>query len=186
MTAMNSQEYLNSNNNNNVLLGVVKPITPEQEKLINLLVCLQEEFDQPSKDDLKNISTFGILESDSEAKFKYITEMMTLTAQLTAEFSKRVPGFDALLMEDQNTLFKAYSGEVMMLRGARHYDAHTDCIVFADNMHYNREFYYSAGIGHMVEPTFQFGKTMSTLKVDNAEYALLTAIVMFTSKFYKF
>jgi len=177
---------MNSNNNNNGLLGVVKPLSPEQEKLINQLECLQEEFDQPSVEDLKNIPTFGIFESGSEAKFKFITEMMTLTVKLTAEFSKRVPGFNSLLMEDQDTLFKAYSSEVMMLRGARHYDPHTDCIVFSDNMHYNREFYKSAGFGNMVDPTFQFGKTMSTLKVDNAEYALLTAIVIFTGKFCNF
>lgn len=183
ITAMDIHEYLNNSNNNNVLLGIVKPLSPDQEKLINQLVCLQEEFDQPSVEDLQNISTSGILESDSETKFKFITELMTLTVKLTAQFSKKVPGFNSLLLEDQNTLFKAYSSEVMMLRGARHYDPHTDCIVFSDKMHYNREFYKSAGFGNMVDPTFQFGKTMATLKVDDVEYALITAIVIFTGRF---
>lgn len=43
---------------------------------------------------------------DSEAKFKHITEMTILTVQLTVEFSKKSPGFDTLLREDQITLLK--------------------------------------------------------------------------------
>lgn len=46
---------------------------------------------------------------DSEAKFKHITEMTILTVQLTVEFSKRLPGFDTLLREDQITLLKVYT-----------------------------------------------------------------------------
>lgn len=67
-----------------------------------------------------------------------------------------------------------------MLRGARCYDTHTDSIVFADNLRYTRDSYNLAGVGDTVEPLFQLGKTMSSLKMNNAEYALLTAIVIFT------
>lgn len=35
---------------------VVKPLSPEQEELINRLVYFQEEFDQPSEEDLRKIS----------------------------------------------------------------------------------------------------------------------------------
>ena len=45
-------------------------------------------------------------EDASEAKFRHITEMTILTVQLTVEFSKRLPGFDTLLREDQITLLK--------------------------------------------------------------------------------
>ncbi len=34
----------------------VKPLSPEQEELINRLVYFQEEFDQPSEDDMTKIS----------------------------------------------------------------------------------------------------------------------------------
>lgn len=121
-------------------------------------------------------------ESDSEAKFKHITEMTILTVQLTVEFSKRLPGFDTLLREDQITLLKACSSEVMMLRCARRYDANTDSIVFANNLPYTRDSYNMAGVGDTAEPLFRFGKQMSVMKVDNAEYALLTAIVIFSGK----
>jgi ecdysone receptor len=119
-------------------------------------------------------------ESDSEAKFKHITEMTILTVQLTVEFSKRLPGFDTLLREDQITLLKACSSEVMMLRCARRYDANTDSIVFANNLPYTRDSYNMAGVGDTAEALFRFGRQMSVMKVDNAEYALLTAIVIFS------
>ena len=125
-------------------------------------------------------------ESDSEAKFKHITEMTILTVQLTVEFSKRLPGFDTLLREDQITLLKACSSEVMMLRCARRYDANTDSIVFANNLPYTRDSYNMAGVGDTAEPLFRFGKQMSVMKVDNAEYALLTAIVIFSGNFFHF
>ena len=48
----------------------------------------------------------GMHDTDGEAKFKHITEMTILTVQLTVEFSKRLPGFDTLLREDQITLLK--------------------------------------------------------------------------------
>lgn len=35
---------------------VIKPLSPEQEELINRLVYFQEEFDQPSEEDLRKIS----------------------------------------------------------------------------------------------------------------------------------
>lgn len=34
----------------------IKPLSPEQNELINRLVHFQEEFDQPSEEDLRNIS----------------------------------------------------------------------------------------------------------------------------------
>ena len=123
-------------------------------------------------------------ESDSEAKFKHITEMTILTVQLTVEFSKRLPGFDTLLREDQITLLKACSSEVMMLRCARRYDANTDSIVFANNLPYTRDSYNMAGVGDTAEALFRFGRQMSVMKVDNAEYALLTAIVIFSGEFF--
>ncbi len=73
-----------------------------------------------------------------------------------------------------------------MLRCARRYDANTDSIVFANNLPYTRESYNMAGVGDTADPLFRFGKSMSQMKVDNAEYALLTAIVIFSGEFFFF
>ncbi|XP_076349319.1 ecdysone receptor-like isoform X1 [Tachypleus tridentatus] len=162
----------------------VKPLDPSQEEVINKLVLFQEEFESPSDEDLKKISTFptGESEEDSLRRFQHITEITILTVQLIVEFSKRVPGFDTMLREDQITLLKACSSEVMMLRTARKYDSKTDSIVFANNQPYTRENYRSASVGDSADALFNFCRHMCTMKVDNAEYALLTAIVIFSER----
>ncbi|CAG7820833.1 unnamed protein product [Allacma fusca] len=67
-------------------------------------------FDKLEREDqitlLKDNVTTDQFEDASEAKFRHITEMTILTVQLTVEFSKRLPGFDTLLREDQITLLK--------------------------------------------------------------------------------
>jgi len=68
----------------------------------------------------------------------------------------------------------------MMLRMARSYDAQTDSIVFANNQPYSRESYNLAGMGDTIEDLLHFCRQIYAMKVDNAEYALLTAIVIFS------
>ncbi|CAG0896225.1 unnamed protein product [Darwinula stevensoni] len=89
--------------------GLVRRLSPEQEELINRLVYFQEEFEQPSEDDIKKITNFAFESDDQESRFKHITEMTILTVQLIVEFSKRLPGFDTLQREDQITLLKVNS-----------------------------------------------------------------------------
>jgi len=108
--------------------------------------------------------------------------MTILTVQLIVEFSKRLPGFDKLEREDQITLLKACSSEVMMLRTARRYDYQSDTIIFANNHPYTRDNYSLAGVGDSADPLFNFCRHMCAMKVDNAEYALLTAIVIFSER----
>jgi len=184
---------VNINNNNSKTTSIathtvsvgIKPLTQHQEDMIKKLVFYQEEFESPSDDDVKKISPFplGDSEEDSLKRFQHVTEMTILTVQLIVEFSKRVPGFDTLLREDQITLLKACSSEVMMLRCSRKYDIKTDSIVYANNQPYTRENYRSASIGEAADSLFNFCRSMCVLKVDNAEYSLITAIVIFSGKF---
>ncbi len=166
---------------------VVVPLKPEEEELINRLVYFQDEYEQPSGDDLKRIEESVEEESDDDCgdpsanwRLRHITETTILTVQLIVEFSKRLPGFQSLCRDDQVTLLKACSSEVMMLRGARRYDSKTECIVFANNKPYTRENYLEADLEN--DDLFKFCRLMSNMKVDNAEYALLTAIVIFSER----
>ncbi|XP_072763873.1 ecdysone receptor isoform X1 [Anoplolepis gracilipes] len=161
----------------------VKPVSPEQEELINRLVAFQCEFEQPSEDDLKRITNTPMEGEDpSDYSFRHITEITILTVQLIVEFSKRLPGFNELMREDQITLLKACSSEVMMLRMARKYDVQTDSIIFANNQPYTRQSYNVAGMGDTIEDLLRFCRQMYTMRVNNAEYALLTAIVIFSER----
>lgn len=71
----------------------------------------------------------------------------------------------------------------MMFRVARKYDITTDSIVFANNQPFSAESYNKAGLGDAIENQLAFSRFMYNMKVDNAEYALLTAIVIFSSKY---
>ncbi len=74
----------------------------------------------------------------------------------------------------------------MMLRTARRYDIHTDSIVFANNQPYTRDQYASSGLSGVPDTLFPFCRYLCLMKVDNAEYALLTAIVVFSGAYQRF
>lgn len=179
----------NNNNNNwngsqNGDVEIARKLTNEQDEIIKKLVFYQDEFESPSEDDIKKIAPFpyGDDEDDNKRRFQHITEMTILTVQLIVEFSKRVPFFDKLFRDDQITLLKACSSEVMMLRCSRKYDIKTDSIVYANNQPYTRQNYSSACIAYVADTLFNFCRRMHMLKVDNAEYALLTTIVIFSDR----
>ncbi|CAG9829760.1 unnamed protein product [Diabrotica balteata] len=162
--------------------GFVKAISPEQEELIHRLVYFQNEYEHPSEEDVKRINAPMEGEDQCDVRFRHITEITILTVQLIVEFAKRLPGFDKLLREDQISLLKACSSEVMMFRMARRYDYQTDSILFVNNQPYSRDSYNLAGMGETIEDLLHFCRTMYSMQVDNAEYALLTAIVIFSER----
>lgn len=70
----------------------------------------------------------------------------------------------------------------MMLRMARRYDAPSDSILFANNQTYSRDSYIMAGMADTIEDLLHFCRQMHSMTVDNVEYALLTAIVIFSDR----
>lgn len=69
-----------------------------------------------------------------------------------------------------------------MLRCSRRYDTDTDSIVFANNIPFTRDNYKSAGL-YNGDGLYNFCKSMCTMRVDNAEYAILSAIIIFSGGF---
>ena len=90
----------------NLTLTLTRRLKPEQEELINRLVYFQEEFEQPSEEDLKKVyhvplnSTSSEID-ESESLFRHITEITILTVQLIVQFSRHLPGFQTLNRADQ-------------------------------------------------------------------------------------
>lgn len=166
----------------------VKPLSSEQKELIHRLVYFQDQYEAPSEKDMKRLTINNQNmdeydeEKQSDTTYRIITEMTILTVQLIVEFAKRLPGFDKLVREDQITLLKACSSEAMMFRVARKYDINSDSIVFANNQPFSADSYSKAGLGDAIENQLSFSRFMYKMKVDNAEYALLTAIVIFSSR----
>ncbi|KRX81675.1 Ecdysone receptor, partial [Trichinella sp. T6] len=160
--------------------------SPEQRELLNRVLLCQEQFDVPSNDDLSKLT---VLTDESgacqAANFQHLAELTILNVQLIYEFIKHLPGFATLLPEDQNLLIKACTTEVLMMKTARRYDIKSDTIVLGNNVTnwaYTRQTYRQAGWGTATDPIFEFAKSMAKLKVDNAEFALLTAISVFSDR----
>lgn len=65
---------------------------------------------------------------------------------------------------------------------ARRYDAASDSIFFANNRSYTRDSYRMAGMADTIEDLLHFCRQMFSMRVDNVEYALLTAIVIFSDR----
>lgn len=158
-------------------------LTSNQMAVIYKLIWYQDGYEQPSEEDLKRITNDLAEEEDNnDAHFRYITEITILTVQLIVEFAKGLPAFTKIPQEDQITLLKACSSEVMMLRMARRYDAHTDSILFANNSTYTKQTYQMAGMEDTIDDLLHFCRQMYALSIDNVEYALLTAIVIFSDR----
>ena len=69
-----------------------------------------------------------------------------------------------------------------MLRTARRYDAETDAVMFANGLPFKKEKLEGIGLEKYVDSMFIFCRQMCLMGVDNAEYALLTAICIFSGK----
>ncbi|EDW10775.2 ecdysone receptor isoform X4 [Drosophila mojavensis] len=161
----------------------IPPLTFNQLAVIYKLIWYQDGYEQPSEEDLKRImSQPDENESQTDVSFRHITEITILTVQLIVEFAKGLPAFTKIPQEDQITLLKACSSEVMMLRMARRYDHSSDSIFFANNRSYTRDSYKMAGMADNIEDLLHFCRQMFSMKVDNVEYALLTAIVIFSDR----
>ncbi|TMW49776.1 hypothetical protein DOY81_005133 [Sarcophaga bullata] len=161
----------------------IPPLSYNQLAVIYKLIWYQDGYEQPSEEDLKRImSSPDENESQHDVSFRHITEITILTVQLIVEFAKGLPAFTKIPQEDQITLLKACSSEVMMLRMARRYDHSSDSIFFANNRSYTRDSYKMAGMADNIEDLLHFCRQMYSMKVDNVEYALLTAIVIFSDR----
>lgn len=158
-----------------------RPLSNVENDLINALVISQSEFEHPSVIELNRIEILVALESSAEDKaLIQMTENTLATVKLIIEFTKRLPGFQNLSQTDQLVLLKAASSETMMIRTARRYDPQKDTIVFSNNDMYDNNAYDMVGLRN--DELFHFCRKVAKLEVDNAEYALLTAITVFSER----
>jgi len=68
----------------------------------------------------------------------------------------------------------------MMLRTARRFDPRSNTVIFGDGTPFNRSSLAFGGLKDYVNCMFDFSVGMSRMAVDNTEYALLTAICIFS------
>lgn len=158
-----------------------RSILEDRKGIIEGLVKFQEEYESPRIEDIESIAP-NVDNGRTEQNFTYIAEITKLTVGLIVEFAKRVYGFELLTREDQITLLKAGASEVMMLRSSRKYDMRTDSILFYNNQPYTRDDYRANHIGDLVDGLFNFCRSTQILRLDPAEYALITSLIIFSER----
>lgn len=70
----------------------------------------------------------------------------------------------------------------MSIRAARCYDLESRAIVFANGQPCVVENMKAAGFGHYAELLFELCHNLASYRTDNAEYALFTAICIFSGR----
>ncbi|MFH4975792.1 hypothetical protein AB6A40_002501 [Gnathostoma spinigerum] len=167
-------EIVTSSESNELSLPV------ETRELINRIVCIDTQFATPSNEALQQLSEY----TNSCSSFQHLAELTILNVQIIHQFTSLLPGFSRLSDADKRTLHKTCKTEVLMLRTARFYDPSEDRVVLGNDSrqwHYGRKQYRSF-IGPLADAIFDFSHSISKMHLDQAEFALLSAIAIFSDR----
>nr|KAF6411169.1 nuclear receptor subfamily 1 group H member 2 [Rousettus aegyptiacus] len=162
-------------------------LTDAQERMIHQLVTAQLQCNKRSFSDQPKVTPWP-LGADPQSRdarqqrFAHFTELAIISVQEIVDFAKQVPGFLELGREDQIALLKASTIEIMLLETARRYNHETECITFLKDFTYSKDDFHRAGLQvEFINPIFEFSRAMRRLGLDDAEYALLIAINIFSA-----
>ncbi|XP_075927743.1 thyroid hormone receptor beta-A-like isoform X2 [Petromyzon marinus] len=129
--------------------------------------AVQEEADGRAPVDLQAFSQF--------------TRIITPAITRVVDFAKKLPAFTELPCEDQIILLKGCCMEIMSLRAAVRYDAESDTLTLNGEMAVRREQLKLGGLGAVSDAIFQLGRSLASFALDDAEVALLQAVLLLSS-----
>ncbi|CAL8244416.1 unnamed protein product [Lota lota] len=162
-------------------------LAPEQQAMIEKLVAMQKQCNKRSFIDRPKVTPWPQSQDPQnrevrQQRFAHFTELAIMSVQEIVDFAKQLPGFLELTREDQIALLKTSTIEIMLLETSRRYNPAIESIVFLKDFSYNKEDFAKAGLQfEFINPIFEFSKGMNDLHLDEAEYALLIAINIFSA-----
>ncbi|XP_061179752.1 oxysterols receptor LXR-alpha-like isoform X1 [Saccostrea echinata] len=161
----------------------IHSVSEDTRKLIEKLVKLQDKYEFPEESKVDDaIDIDPNKEESGEHVLMSLSKMTVLITHLIVEFAKSLPGFSKLSKEDQIILLKAASSEVMALRASRMYDPASRSIVLANGIPLTISNMEATGQPReYTELVFKLCHDMAELNSDNAEYALFTAVSIFSA-----
>ncbi|XP_041074210.1 oxysterols receptor LXR-alpha-like isoform X2 [Polyodon spathula] len=162
-------------------------LAPEQLEMIEKLVAVQKQCNKSSFIDRLKVTPWPQSQDPlnrevRQQRFAHFTELAIMSVQEIVDFAKQLPGFLELTREDQIALLKTSTIEIMLLETSRRYNPAIECITFLKDFSYNKEDFAKAGLQlEFINPIFEFSKGMNDLHLDEAEFALLIAINIFSA-----
>ncbi|XP_026860594.1 oxysterols receptor LXR-alpha [Electrophorus electricus] len=164
------------------------PLAPEQQEMIEKLVAMQKQCNKRSFIDRLKVTPWPQSQDPMnrevrQQRFAHFTELAIMSVQEIVDFAKQLPGFLELTREDQIALLKTSTIEIMLLETSRRYNPSIESITFlTPDFSYNKDDFAKAGLQfEFINPIFEFSKGMNDLHLDEAEYALLIAINIFSA-----
>ncbi|XP_004619133.2 oxysterols receptor LXR-alpha [Sorex araneus] len=162
-------------------------LSPEQLGMIEKLVAAQQLCNRRSFSDQLRVTPWPMAPDPQsrevrQQRFAHFTELAIVSVQEIVDFAKQLPGFLQLSREDQIALLKTSAIEVMLLETSRRYNPGSESITFLKDFSYNREDFAKAGLQvEFINPIFEFSRAMNELQLNDAEFALLIAISIFSA-----
>ncbi|XP_056141799.1 nuclear receptor subfamily 1 group D member 2a [Lampris incognitus] len=94
------------------------------------------------------------------------------------DFAKRIPGFRDLSEQDQVSLLKAGTFEVLMVRFASLFNMAERTVTFLSGKCYSLEMLRSLGAGELLNSMCEFSEKLAALRLEPDEMSLFTAVVL--------
>ncbi|XP_042372269.1 nuclear receptor subfamily 1 group D member 1-like, partial [Plectropomus leopardus] len=94
------------------------------------------------------------------------------------EFAKHIPGFSALTQNDQVTLLKAGTFEVLMVRFASLFNVKEQTVTFLSGATYSLADLRAMGMNELLGAMFDFSYKLAALELSAQELGLFTAVVL--------
>ncbi|GAA6236354.1 nuclear receptor subfamily 1 group D member 1-like [Lates japonicus] len=94
------------------------------------------------------------------------------------EFAKHIPGFSALSQNDQVTLLKAGTFEVLMVRFSSLFNVKEQTVTFISGATYSLEELRAMGMNELLGAMFDFSHKLAALELNAEELGLFTAVVL--------
>ncbi|KAL0985385.1 hypothetical protein UPYG_G00156220 [Umbra pygmaea] len=102
---------------------------------------------------------------------------LTEAVQYVVEFAKRIPGFRDLGQNDQITLLKTGSMEVVLVRMSRCFNTENSTVYF-DGKFAGTELFKSLGCGDLMVAVFDFAHSLCALSLTEQQMAVFSALVL--------
>ncbi|XP_058862639.1 nuclear receptor subfamily 1 group D member 1 isoform X2 [Acipenser ruthenus] len=94
------------------------------------------------------------------------------------EFAKHIPGFQELSQQDQVTLLKAATFEVLVVRFSSLFNVTAQTVTFVSGSSYSLPALRGMGMGELLSAMFEFSEKLGALELSPEELALFTAVVL--------
>ncbi|KAL4217416.1 Ligand binding domain protein [Mactra antiquata] len=107
------------------------------------------------------------------------SEFFAPAIKSVVDFAKLIPGFLLLNQDDQVTLLKAATFEVLLVRMACMFDSESNTMMFANGKLFRRQTSgLSSSVGYLLDSMFDFSDRFNKLNLSDDERALFCAVVL--------